>query len=300
MLDQKGLQLRAAFFQAIRSFFQRQNFLEVDTPIRQPLLIPEKNITPVPSATHFLQSSPELYMKRLLASGCEEIFQICHCFRYGERGRLHLEEFIMLEWYRKDADYHDLMLDCEQLINSLHSEIAGSHFPVPLQGPWEKITVEEAFQKYCSISATQALEEDRFDLLLVEKIEPYLGKKSPTFLYDYPLELASLARPKENQPEVAERFELYMAGIELANGFSELTDPLLQRDRFKEEYAQIYAQMHSNDNGHQKMPELFLQDLGKIEKAAGIAMGLDRLFMLISGCGCLDDAVTFAPDDLDM
>lgn len=296
MLDQKRLQLRAAFFQKIRSFFLSQNFLEVDTPIRQPLILPEKNITPIPSGTQFLQSSPELYMKRLLASGCEEIFQICHCFRYGERGRLHLEEFIMLEWYRKDADYHDLMSDCEQLIAYLQSEITASAFPVPLQTPWEKTTVEEAFHKYCSISATQALKEDRFDLLLVEKIEPHLGKNSPTFLYDYPIELASLARPKSGQPDVAERFELYMAGIELANGFSELTDPVLQRDRFKEEYAQ----MDSNFERPHRMPELFLQNLGKIEKAAGIAMGLDRLFMLMSGCECLDDAVTFNPDDLDM
>ena len=296
MLDQKRLQLRAAFFQKIRSFFQSQNFLEVDTPIRQPLIIPEKNITPIPSGTHFLQSSPELYMKRLLASGCKDIFQICHCFRYGERGRLHLEEFIMLEWYRKDADYCDLMSDCEQLIAYLHSEIRSSAFPVSLEASWEKITVEEAFQKYCSISATQALDEDRFDILLVEEIEPHLGKTSPTFLYDYPLELASLARPKSDQPEVAERFELYMAGIELANGFSELTDPELQRERFKDEYAQ----MDLNPERPQRMPELFLQNLGKIDKAAGIAMGLDRLFMLMSGCECLNDAVTFNPDDLDM
>ena len=115
MLDQKRLHLRAAFFQAIRSFFQNQGFLEVDTPIRQPLVIPEQNIVHVPSKTHFLQSSPELYMKRLLASGCDKIFQICRCFRYGERGRLHLEEFVMLEWYRQDADYDDLMSDCEKL-----------------------------------------------------------------------------------------------------------------------------------------------------------------------------------------
>lgn len=296
MLDQKRLHLRAAFFQAIRIFFQEQGFLEVDTPIRQPLVIPEQNIVPVPSGSHFLQSSPELYMKRLLASGCEQIFQICRCFRYGERGRLHLEEFVMLEWYRLDADYTDLMVDCEKLFEFLSSELADCSFPVSLYEPWEKMTVEQAFHKYCAISPAQALQQDRFDLLLVEEIEPHLGRQKPTFLHDYPLELASLARPKTAQPEVAERFELYVSGIELANGFSELTDSVQQRSRFEEEYAK----MDENLKRPKKMPELFLQDLERIDQAAGIAMGLDRLFMLLLGHDCLDEAVTFIPDDLDM
>lgn len=295
MLDVEGLHLRAAFFQAIRSFFQEQGFLEVDTPIRQPLIIPEHNIIPVPSANHFLQTSPELYMKRLLASGCEQIFQICRCFRYGERGRLHLEEFVMLEWYRLDADYTDLMLDCEKLFRFVVSEMADCSLPVELHEPWERMTVEQAFCEYCSVSAVQALQEDRFDLLLVEEIEPHLGLQKPTFLYDYPLELASLARPKVSQPEVAERFELYVAGIELANGFSELTDPVQQRGRFEEEYGK----MDRNLEKSAKMPELFLQDLEDIDQAAGIAMGLDRLFMLLLGRECLDDAVTFGVAELD-
>jgi lysyl-tRNA synthetase class 2 len=296
VLDQKRLHLRAAFFQAIRSFFQEQGFLEVDTPIRQPLVIPEHNIIPVPSGTYFLQSSPELYMKRLLASGCEQIFQICRCFRSGERGRLHLEEFVMLEWYRLDADYTILMEDCEKLFQFLDSELADCRFPVSLHEPWEKVTVEQAFQKYCSVSPGDALRQDTFDLLLVEEVEPNLGRKTPTILYDYPLELASLARPKADHIGIAERFELYVEGIELANGFSELTDPVQQRSRFEEEYAK----MDASQKRQKKMPELFLQDLGKINQAAGIAMGLDRLFMLIIGQDSLDDAVPFAPDELDM
>jgi len=296
VLDQKRLQLRAAFFQAIRIFFQDQGFLEVDTPVRQPLVIPEQNIAHVPSGAHFLQSSPELYMKRLLASGCQRIFQICRCFRYGEHGRLHLEEFVMLEWYRLDADYSDLMLDCEQLFRFLEAEVADCHFPVSLAGQWDRITVEQAFQKYCPVSVNQALQEDRFDLLLVENIEPHLGSNIPTFLYDYPLELASLARPKASQPEVAERFELYMSGIELANGFSELTDSAQQRSRFEEEFNK----MGVRDRAQRKMPEFFLRDLEKIDRAAGIAMGLDRLFMLLAGQNSLATAVTFSPDELDM
>ncbi len=295
MLDQKRLHQRAAFFQAIRFFFQEQGFLEVDTPIRQPLVIPEHNILPIPSGTHFLQSSPEMYMKRLLASGCEQIFQICHCFRQGERGRLHLEEFVMLEWYRLDADYCDLMIDCEQLFFFLSKELVGCGFSVPLDQPWERLTVERVFQKYCSMSAAEALKQDRFDQLLVEQVEPNLGQQSPTFLYDYPLELASLARPKAGHPDVAERFELYVSGVELANGFSELTEPDQQRSRFKEEYAK----MEPGNSRERKMPERFLSDLGRIDRAAGIAMGLDRLFMLLLGENNLDDVVTFSPDDLD-
>jgi len=295
MLDQKRLQLRAAFFRAIRSFFQDQGFLEVDTPIRQPLVIPEQNIVPVPSGTHSLQSSPELYMKRLLAAGCEQIFQICRCFRYGERGRLHLEEFVMLEWYRVDADYTDLMNDCEMLFAFLQSEMKGCHFPVPLHGPWDKISVEQAFKTYCSTTPKEALQQESFDILLVEKIEPHLGRERPAFLYDYPLELASLACPKSDRPSLAERFELYVAGIELANGFSELTDPVLQRSRFEEEYRK----MDTNLKNQEKMPELFLEALGNIDKAAGIAMGLDRLFMLFIEENDLNSAVTFAPEELD-
>jgi len=296
MLDQKGLHARAAFFQVIRRFFQEQGFLEVDTPIRQPLLIPEHTIIPVSSGDHFLQSSPELYMKRLLASGCERIFQICHCFRYGERGRLHLEEFVMLEWYRMDADYTDLMDDCENLFACVQAEMKGYSLPVALHTPWQRITVEEAFQRYCSMSALDALRQDNFDILLVEEIEPHLGKTTPTFLYDYPIELASLARPKTGQPEVAERFELYVAGIELANAFSELTDPAQQRIRFAEEHAKMARGPDENI----RMPELFLEDLGKIDRAAGIAMGIDRLLMLLFGRDNLDSVVPFAPDDLDM
>ena len=295
MLDVKRLQLRAAFFQAVRSFFDRQRFLEVDTPIRQPLVIPELNISHIPSSDHFLQSSPELYMKRLLAGGCEQIYQICRCFRHGERGRLHLEEFVMLEWYRRDADYKDLMCDCEALIQFLHTALPGHHFPFAPAQACEYLTVEEAFAKYSSMSVQHALREELFDQLLVEDVEPYLGKNCPTFLYDYPLELASLARQKEEQPDVAERFELYVSGVELANGFSELTDPEIQRSRFKEEYAK----MGTLQNSQAKMPEKFLASLAQLDQAAGIAVGLDRLFMLFLGEDHLDTVVSFVPEELD-
>ncbi len=295
MLDSKRLHQRAAFFRAIRSFFHDRDFLEVDTPVRQPLLVPERNILPVPSGTHFLQTSPELYMKRLLGGGCERIFQICPCFRREERGHLHLEEFMMLEWYRRDADYRQLMQDCEVLLRAVCSQVDGAVFPVSLSGDWERLTVREAFAGYCSLSVEEALQTEMFDQLLVEQIEPNLGQKKPTFLYDYPVQLASLARPKKEYPLLAERFELYVAGIELANGFSELTDSVAQRSRFEEEYAL----MDGERAGSRKMPEQFLAGLEQIETAAGIALGLDRLFMLLVGETDVNRVVTFSMDELD-
>ena len=296
MLNVKRLQSRAAFFRAIRSWFENHGFLEVDTPLRQPLVIPEQNISHIPSTTHFLQSSPELYMKRLLGGGCEQIYQICRCFRHGERGRLHLEEFVMLEWYRKDADYKDLMRDCESLCRFLCAAIPEHELPVAVESPWEYLTVAEAFAKHSSMSAEEALAQDLFDELLVEDVEPQLGKNRPTFLYDYPLELASLARQKPDQTEIAERFELYVSGVELANGFSELTDPEIQRSRFAEEYAK----MGCVDTGQQRIPEKFLNSLASIDQAAGIAMGLDRLFMLFLGESCVENVISFSPEELDV
>jgi elongation factor P--(R)-beta-lysine ligase len=294
MLDRKGLHSRAAFFRAVRFFFDSHAFLEVDTPIRQPLVIPEQNISHIPSSDHFLQSSPELYMKRLLAtSGCEHLYQICRCFRHGECGRLHLEEFVMLEWYRKGADYKDLMRDCEQLIRYLCATIKDHSFPQDVERPWEYSTVAEAFTKYSSMTVNEALQKDCFEELLVEDVEPQLGRGCPTFLYDYPLELASLARQKRDAPALAERFELYVTGVEIANGFSELTDPEIQRERFFMEYSAM-------ESVHTTMPEQFLTSLDKLDEAAGIAMGLDRLFMLFMGKDNLQEIISFPPEELDM
>ncbi len=296
--------MRATFFYLIRSFFYNHDFIEVDTPIRQPVYIPERHITPLASEQEFLQSSPELCMKRLLAAGNQKIFQICHCFRKGEKGRLHLEEFQMLEWYRVGADYRQLMLDCEALVRFLLKNLitaygAGdktdtSFFSgIDVSGGWERISVREAFCRYSPISLEQAMDEGIFDEVLVESVEPHLGTVSPTFLHDYPLVLASLAKKRADNPAVAERFELYINGVELANGFSELTDADEQRARFVDEIAAIKASTGQNA----ALPERFLADLEQLDSAAGIAMGLDRLFMLALNRQSIDEAVTFSPDD---
>lgn len=325
MLDLQGLRFRAAFFHSLRSFFVRQQFLEVDTPIRQPLLLPELNIEPLASEGWFLQASPELCMKRMLAAGCSRIFQLCNCFRKGERGRLHLEEFTMLEWYRTNAGYDDLMTDCEALLGSLLTDLGGrvpSAFSsgslrvgdgqgwpsvagakdgtgatgerlIALQAPWDRLSVHEAFARYSPVSIEQAMADDTFDEILVEYVEPFLGVERPLFLYDYPVELGSLARRKDGFPHLAERFELYINGIELANGFSELTDSLEQRQRFERELELMDEERRQRS----LMPERFLQELAGLDRAAGIALGVDRLLMLLMGKESVGEVVSFAPDE---
>ncbi|MGB3209905.1 MAG: EF-P lysine aminoacylase EpmA [Desulforhopalus sp.] len=304
MLGAKGLHFRATFFRLLRSFFYQHGFLEVDTPLRQPIYIPESNITPITSDNEYLQTSPELCMKRLLAAGSHKIFQICHCFRKEEKGRLHLEEFQMLEWYRTGADYHQLMEDCEALLRYLLDNLQDDQKPgsivdgpffsgVNFDGSWERLTVDEAFTRYSPIALKRALDEGIFDEVLVEYIEPHLGNAAPAFLYDYPLELGSLARKRADNPKVAERFELYINGIEIANGFSELTDAEEQRSRFVREIEIIKA-ITGRDV---VLPERFLQDLEKLDAAAGIAMGLDRLIMIAMNCQRIEEVITFSPAD---
>ena len=300
MLSQRGLWRRAGLLQAVRAFFLDRGYLEVDTPILLPGLLPEANILPFVGDGWWLQPSPELCMKRLLARGCPQLFQICHCFRREESGRLHHPEFTMLEWYHSGWDYLALMKECEQLIRRLclslldfpglepDGTVRWGDFRVDTTPPWDRLTVAEAFRLHASIEAQEALGRGCFDEVLVGEVEPHLGRKRPVFLYDYPVQLGSLARRRRDHPQVAERFELYLAGVELANGFSELADPQEQRQRFAAEIKQIRA------SGRQAaMPERFLNDLALMGETAGIALGLDRLLMLLLGKPCLADALPF-------
>ncbi len=292
-----NLQLRAEIIQALRSFFIDKGYLEVDTPLRLPCLIPEVNIEPVASGDCFFQTSPELCMKRLLAAGHTKIFQICKCFRKHERGSLHLPEFTMLEWYRSASNYRDLMDDCQDLLCFLAEQMAFldlSDWLVKSAGDWEYLSVAEAFERYASLSVVQALEEDKFDELLVSEIEPHLGRGRPTVFFDYPAALGSLARLKDEDSSLAERFELYIDGVELANGFSELTDADEQRRRFDKERKLCRTQ--GREPG--PMPEKFLTDLEQLESAAGIALGVDRLVMLFCGAERVDEVVAFSPEQL--
>ena len=295
-----ALSARSRIITAIRRFFDVRGFLEVETPCRIPAPAPEPHIDAFPSREWYLQTSPELAMKRLLAAGHERIFQVCRCWRDGERGRLHLPEFTMLEWYRSCADYHEILTDCEALLRAAAATVPGSTW-VKFQGieadvalPAERLSVREAFLRFTSISAEEALACGRFDELMVAEIEPYLGVGRPTFLIDYPAERGALARRKPGDPSLAERFELYLCGVELANAFSELTDPAEQRERFQQDREE----RQSAGKDPYPLPEQFLADRAAMPPSAGIAFGIDRLVMLLLDAPAIDDVVAFTPEEL--
>jgi len=295
-----ALEQRARIIRKIRQFFSEMGYLEVETPHRIPAPAPESHIDAVPSGQWFLHTSPELCMKRMLAAGYEKIFQICRCWREGERGSQHVPEFTLLEWYRVGADYLDLMDECEELIQSLAVEIGPgesvtyrSHRTL-LTSPWERITVEEAFNRYAKIPAKEALKQDLFDEVMVQDIEPRLGIQKPTFLYDYPAERRSLARLKKEDPAVAERFELYLGGLEIANAFSELTDAEEQRKVFQ---AEIEIRRSLGKKVY-PLPEKFLTELEEMPSSAGIALGVDRLVMVLLNANTIDEVVAFTPEEL--
>lgn len=296
----EALRLRSQIIQSTRRFFFAQKFIEIETPCRMPAPAPESHIDATASGDWYLQTSPELCMKRLLAAGHPKIFQICRCFRDRERGIRHLPEFSMLEWYRSEADYNFLMGDCERLISFICREVLGTdHFSyqgkrIGLKGPWARLSVREAFRQHAGVEMTDAVKDGSFNELMAFSIEPKLGTGAPVFLYDYPVELGALARAKESDPSVAERFELYIEGIELVNAFSELVDPGEQRRRFEKEMAVRAAA----GKAVYPFPEKFISSLGDMPQSAGAALGLDRLVMLFADKVEIDDVVAFTPEEL--
>jgi len=291
---------RAAVIQAIRLFFVSRDYVEVETPHRIPAPAPESHIDAVPSGDWFLHTSPELCMKRLLAAGYPRIFQICRCFRGRENGSRHLPEFTLLEWYCEGSDYRDLMSECEDLVIDLARE-TGKGLELTWQGktirlekPWERISVRDAFRRHAGLTAEEALKSGSFDEIMALEIEPRLGNERPVFLYDYPIALGALARQKAADPACAERFELYMGGVELVNAFSELTDAAEQRRRFLKEEEDRRAR----GKRPYPMPEPFLRALPDMPESAGAALGVDRLVMLLTGAADIRDVVAFTPEEL--
>ncbi|MFY9289528.1 MAG: EF-P lysine aminoacylase EpmA [Methylorubrum rhodinum] len=267
----------------------------------------------------YLHTSPEFACKKLLAAGETRLFSLARVFRNRERGALHHPEFTMLEWYRAGETYDSLMADCAALL-ALAAEAAGTK-RLSFRGrhsdpfaPFERLTLAEAFERHAAIDllATLAADgatdrealaaqvvtrglrvaaddtwADLFSRVLVGLIEPHLGKDRPTILCEYPVSEAALARPVPYDPRVAERFELYACGVELANAFGELTDPAEQRRRFELEMAEkarVYGERYPID-------EEFLEALAIMPEASGIALGLDRLVMLATGAPRIDDVV---------
>jgi len=307
-------------YQALRAFFVSRGYLEVETPCLVPAPGMEPHIDPFettfvpemgPGAKRrlWLQTSPEYAMKRLLADpGCPPLFQICKTFRNGEISSTHNPEFTLLEFYRPQEDYHAI---CDELEGALKAaEAAVAPRRELFVSPFERLTVRDAVLRHTAIDlfthsegdalarAARAIGvhvgssagfEDVFFHLLLERVEPQLGLGRPTFLMEYPASMASLSRLKPSDPRVAERVELYAEGVELANGFSELTDGEEQRARLLAEQAWRKA------NGRPVLPldEAFLEAVGRMPPSAGIAVGLDRVLMLLLGADTLSEVLLF-------
>lgn len=293
-----NLQRRALLYEPIRAFFRKQGFLEVETPICMPTIAPELHITPFESEGWFLSTSPELHMKRMLAAGYERLFQISHCFRRGERGRWHNPEFTMLEWYRIGADYRQMIQDIEQLVVTVASKL-GLNTIVKYRGQnidlsllWPRITVRDAFLHAAGWDPVAEPDSLRFDTDLVTKVLPSFIPGRPTVLMDYPAAMASLARLKPDETRVAERAEVFIGGLELANVYSELRDAGEQENRFLQAIEQI-----SKEHGQQiAMPRQFLEAVAYLPECGGAALGIDRLVMLLCDVDSIDEVIAFTVD----
>lgn len=308
--------LRARLLSSIRGFFERRGVLEVETPILSTAAVTDPNLASLtvrytgPGAPHgrnlYLHTSPEFPMKRLLAAGSGSIYQICKVFRDGEAGRLHNPEFTMLEWYRVGFDHHALMDEVEALVTEMLHERTDL-------GPAERLTYRRAFREYAGIDPHEAsveslrecalghgaelamgLEPDRrdawLDLLLTHVVEPSLGDGRLTFLYDYPASQAALARVRTGDPPVAERFELYLGGVELANGFHELGDASEQQRRFQADNERRRAA---------GLPPVLIDErllaalAHGLPDCAGVALGFDRLVMIAGRLRSIDEVLAF-------
>ena len=206
----------------------------------------------------------------------------------------------MLEWYSAGEDYFSLMNDCQDLLASIAQTLGRDGLlvwgekKIDISPPWERLTLADAFERYAPVSLDVAMQDGKFEEILVRHVEPCLGLSRPLFLYDYPASMGSLARLSQKNPKFTERFELYIAGVELANGFSELVDPGEQRLRFEQERELI--KQSGRDPG--PMPEKFLNDLEMVPDAAGIALGVDRLVMVFANRQDISQVVAFSPEDL--
>jgi elongation factor P--(R)-beta-lysine ligase len=316
---------RARIAAALRQFFAAREFVEVETtalvasPGNETHLHAFATDVVAPTGTRarlYLRTSPEFACKKLLAAGERRIVEFARSFRNRERGALHHPEFTLVEWYRAEQPYETLMEDCAAIL-ALAAETAGTkRFSFrdraidPFAEP-ERLTMAQAFARYADIDLTAMLPPqpaavlaaaataagirtaaddtwgDVFSRVLVEKVEPHLGHGRATILYEYPAVQSPLARPKASDRRLAERFELYACGVELANGFSELTDVAAQRKRLEEQMAEkerIYGERYPID-------EDFLSALAVMPAACGVALGFDRLVMLATGATRIDDVM---------
>jgi len=303
--DLEIMRKRAVIIQTVRSFFIDRNYLEVDTPILAPHLIPESVITPFQtrfasphrgSLPLYLVPSPELWMKRLLAEGSGSLFQIGHCFRNSEQiGDLHNPEFTMLEWYTVDADYMDSADRTDELLGALATHRTQGN----LRPPARRMSMEEAFSEIGNIDLAQCSEiehlreqvnraglvehrdsdwQELFNLLFLDLIEPELPKDRPLILYDYPHQVTTLSKRKGQSPW-CERWELYLNGVEVANCFSEETDRRRVEEFYRKEASKI-TDTDAGDRSDRAFVDIF--DNG-FPESSGVALGIDRLIMSLLG-----------------
>jgi lysyl-tRNA synthetase class 2 len=303
----KRLHERARVRAEIRRFFDARGFLEVETPVVVPSPGLDVHLDAFEveggdrGSPRWLSTSPEYQMKRLLAEGYPRIYQMAPCFRRNEIGTRHNPEFTMLEWYRAHAGAADVMGDTEQLV----ARVTGGavHLGarrVDLAPPLDRLSVCEAFTLFAGWSVEQTLDaaandEDAYFLAMVDQVEPALAAfDRGVFLVDYPATQASLARRKPGDPRFAERFELYVAGVELCNGFDELVDPVEQRARLRADQTARRA------SGLPVYPidERFLAALEHVPPSGGNALGLDRLVALACGTTDLAEVLAFTADEL--
>jgi lysyl-tRNA synthetase class 2 len=317
----------------IRAWFAHQGFIEIDAGALQASPGNETHLhafatemvgTALDRTPLYLHTSPEFAMKKLLAAGEERIFAFAPVYRNRERGALHAPEFTMIEWYRVGAPYTALWEDCAEMLAIAARLTERAHWTfrsgeATIDGGFDKLTLDEAFRAYAGFSlidtcangigdraalaqraaaagirtADDDTWSDLFSRVLVEKIEPRLGSPRPTVLYEYPAPEAALARPVPGRPEVSERFEIYVAGVELANGFGELGDASEQRRRLvheMDEKARLYGERYPID-------EEFLAALAHMPPSAGCALGFERLVMLATGAASVDQVIwTPLPD----
>jgi len=306
------LQARARLLRATRDFFGQAGVMEVETPIcaaaavSDPAIDSLRTLFTGPGAagglTLYLQSSPEFAMKRLLAAASGPIYQICKVFRDGEAGRLHNPEFSLLEWYRPGFTLHQLMAEMEALLQVMLPGIAAAewisyrdlflrHVAIdPHRATDAELRQVAESRGIAGLERLQLVDRDQWlDLLLTHLVEPAMGS-GPCFVYHYPVSQASLARVMDSDPPVAERFELYLDGIELANGFHELADAAEQRQRFEQELQQRRQQGRA-------APPLDLRLLAALQSGlpdcSGVALGLDRLLMHLVGVDHIDQVLSF-------
>ncbi|HKC04719.1 MAG TPA: elongation factor P--(R)-beta-lysine ligase [Patescibacteria group bacterium] len=298
--------VREKVIDIIRKFFKDQNFHEVQTPTLVPIPSIEPNLEVFETELRtskgerrdgFLIMSPEFSIKKLLAAGIGNCFEIAKCFRNDEEvSKLHSPEFTMLEWYRINADYKDIMNDFEQLFLKIVGKdkliYQGETYDITL--PWPRISVAEAFQKFAKKDVLEVGDED-FYKIFFNDIEPELAKShKPFFIYDYPISQASLSRPKDEDPRFAERFEVFLAGVELGNCFSELTDAKEQKKRFESDLALRQAQGKTDYPIDEDLIKALETGLPPV---SGIAVGVDRLIMLVVDVPNISDTMFFPPGE---